>query len=125
MFPVCSSVGANVKGASRWYLNILPFRGIRVTSEDETLARTTNLILGRAAYETAVRLYPPDLIHRRNGVHIIARSDENESKGSPISTGHFLQGHASCIATMANAMKSRCVSSGCASPNLSTTSLSC
>ena len=35
-----------------------PFRVIRVNSEDEILARATNLIIGRAAYETAVLLGP-------------------------------------------------------------------
>jgi hypothetical protein len=41
----------------------LPFRVIRVNSEDEVIARANNLIVGRAAYETAVRLYPRDVIH--------------------------------------------------------------
>jgi len=36
----------------------LPFRVIRVNSDDEVTARANNLIVGRAAYETAVRLYP-------------------------------------------------------------------
>jgi hypothetical protein len=40
----------------------LPFRVIRVNSEDEVIARANNLLVGRAAYETAVRLYPRDLI---------------------------------------------------------------
>ena len=53
-----------------------PFRVIRVNSQDEVLARAANLIVGRAAYETAVRLYPKDLIHYRDGARIIARSDE-------------------------------------------------
>jgi hypothetical protein len=53
----------------------LPFRVIRVTSEDEALARANNLIIGRAAYETAVRLYPQDTIQYRDGARVIARSD--------------------------------------------------
>jgi hypothetical protein len=57
----------------------LPFRVIRVNSEDEVLARANNLIIGRAAYETAVRLYPKDLIHYRDGARIIARSDEERT----------------------------------------------
>jgi hypothetical protein len=52
---------------------------IRVNSEDEVLARAANLIVGRAAYETAVRLYPKDLIHYRHGARIIARSDEERT----------------------------------------------
>jgi hypothetical protein len=42
---------------------------IRVNSEDEVLARANNLIVGRAAYETAVRLYPKDTIQYRDGGH--------------------------------------------------------
>jgi hypothetical protein len=40
----------------------LPFRVIPANSEDEVIACAGNLIVGRAAYETAVRLYPKDLI---------------------------------------------------------------
>jgi len=57
----------------------LPFRVIRVNSQDEVIARASNLLVGRAAYETAVRLYPKDLIHYRDGARIIARSDELSS----------------------------------------------
>ncbi len=53
----------------------LPFRVIRVNSEDEILARATNLIIGRAAYETARRLFPKDTIQYRNGAQVIARSE--------------------------------------------------
>jgi len=31
--------------------------------------------MGRAAYETAIRLFPRDAIQYRNGAQIIARSD--------------------------------------------------
>jgi hypothetical protein len=34
----------------------LPFGVIRITSEDEVLARATNLLIGRATYETAISL---------------------------------------------------------------------
>lgn len=40
----------------------LPFRVIRINSEDEVIARANNPIVGRAVYETAVRLYPKDTI---------------------------------------------------------------
>jgi hypothetical protein len=46
----------------------LPFRVIRVNSEDEVIARAI-------AFETAVRLYPRDVIQYREGGRIIARSD--------------------------------------------------
>ena len=54
---------------------------IRINSEDEVLARANNLIVGRAAYETAVRLYPNDLIHYRHGARIIERSDSGRGRG--------------------------------------------
>jgi hypothetical protein len=58
----------------------LPFRGIRLSSEDEFIARANNLVVGRAAYETAVRLYPRDVIQYRDGARVIARSD----RGKPL-----------------------------------------
>jgi hypothetical protein len=53
----------------------LPFKIVRTNSHDEVLARAANLLVGRAAYETARRLFPTDTIHYRNGAQIIARSD--------------------------------------------------
>jgi hypothetical protein len=53
----------------------LPFRVIRINSEDEVIARVNDLFVGRAAYETAVRVYPRDTIHYREGARIIARSE--------------------------------------------------
>jgi hypothetical protein len=52
----------------------LPFKVVRTNSHDEILARATNLVLGRAAYETAVRLYPKDRIDYRCGARVIERS---------------------------------------------------
>jgi hypothetical protein len=59
----------------------LPFKIVRINSHDEVLARAANLIVGRAAYETAVRMFPRDNIQYRNGAHIIARSDRGEAEG--------------------------------------------
>lgn len=53
----------------------LPFKVVRINGEDEVLARATNLLIGRAAYETARRMFPGDRIDYRNGAQIIARSD--------------------------------------------------
>jgi hypothetical protein len=53
----------------------LPFRVVRINGHDEVLAHAANLLLGRAAYETAIRLFPKDRIQYRNGAQIIARSD--------------------------------------------------
>jgi predicted RNA-binding protein YlxR (DUF448 family) len=52
----------------------LPYRVVR-TNDDEVLVRAANLHIGRAAYETAIRLFPKDAIQYRNGAQIIARSD--------------------------------------------------
>jgi hypothetical protein len=50
---------------------------LRGTSLGQSLPspRAKELIIGRAAYETAVRLYPRDEIQYRDGGRIIARSD--------------------------------------------------
>jgi hypothetical protein len=40
----------------------LPFKVVRTNSHDEVLARSVNLLLGRAAFETAKGLYPKDRI---------------------------------------------------------------
>jgi len=53
-----------------------PFKLVRTNSDDEVLAQSVNLLLGRAAYETAVRLYPNDRIDYRCGARVIERSYE-------------------------------------------------
>ena len=52
-------------GAAIMHPEYLPFKVVRINSEDEVIARANNLIVGRAAYETAVRLYPRDTIQYR------------------------------------------------------------
>jgi hypothetical protein len=54
----------------------LPFKVVRTNGHDEIVARAGNLIVGRAAYETARRLYPTERVDYRNGAQIIARSDQ-------------------------------------------------
>jgi hypothetical protein len=39
------------------------------------LARAANLLIGRAAFETAKRMYPKDLIEYRRGAQVIDRSE--------------------------------------------------
>ncbi len=53
----------------------LEFKVVRVNGQDEVLARAVNLIIGRAAFETARRLYPGDRVDYRHGARVIARSD--------------------------------------------------
>ena len=45
---------------------------------DEVLARAVNLLIGRAAFETAKRMYPGDLIEYRHGAQVIERSGNGE-----------------------------------------------
>ena len=54
----------------------LPFEVVRTNAHDEIIARAANLLLGRAAYETAVRLYPKYRVEYRCGARVIERSDE-------------------------------------------------
>jgi hypothetical protein len=53
----------------------LPFKVVRTNGHDEILVRAASLHIGRAAYETAIRLFPKDAIQYRNGAQVLARSD--------------------------------------------------
>jgi hypothetical protein len=57
-----------------------PFKVVRTNGDDEVLARAANLLISRAAFETAKRMYPRDLIEYRRGAQIIDRSHTNESR---------------------------------------------
>jgi len=48
-----------------------PSRVTRVASEDEVIARANNPLVGRAGYETAVRLYPKDVIQYWDGAGLL------------------------------------------------------
>ena len=61
----------------------LPFKVVRTNAHDEILARAANLLVGRAAYETAIRLFPNDNIQYRNGAQIITRSDGRSGDSQP------------------------------------------
>jgi len=58
-----------------------PFKVVRTNGSDEVLARAINLQIGRAAFETAKRMFPKDLIEYRNGAQIIDRNDGTEANG--------------------------------------------
>jgi hypothetical protein len=51
----------------------LLFKVVRINGHDEVLARAANLLVSRAAYETAIRLLLGT--QSRNGAQIIARRD--------------------------------------------------
>jgi hypothetical protein len=58
-----------------WAMYDCPFKVVRTNGGDEVLARAANLLVGRAAFETARRMYPRDLIEYRRGAQIIDRSE--------------------------------------------------
>jgi len=60
----------------------LCFKVVRTNSQDEIIARAVNLLVGRAAYETARRLYPNDRVDYRDGARIIARSEPESKAGT-------------------------------------------
>jgi hypothetical protein len=62
--------------------DLLPFEVVKTGSQEEVIARTNNLLVGRAAYETARRLYPYERIEYRSGARIIARSDRSPLQGN-------------------------------------------
>ena len=43
----------------------LPFKVVRTNSHDKIIARASSPLVGRAAYETAARMYPRDRIEYR------------------------------------------------------------
>jgi hypothetical protein len=57
------------------YSEDCPFKVVRTNGSDEVLARASNLLIGRAAFETARRMYPGDLIEYRRGAQVIDRSE--------------------------------------------------
>jgi hypothetical protein len=56
----------------------LRFKVVRTNGHDEIVARAVNLIIGRAAYETARRLYPHERVDYRDGARAIARSEPGQ-----------------------------------------------
>ena len=45
---------------------------------DEVLARSINLLMGRAAFEIAKRLYPRDQLEYRKGAQVLDRSNRDD-----------------------------------------------
>jgi hypothetical protein len=60
-----------------------PYKVVRTNGSDEVLARATNLLIGRAAFETARRMYPKDVLEYRRGAQVLDRSapQANEPTG--------------------------------------------
>jgi hypothetical protein len=56
-----------------------PFKVVRTNGHDEVLAPSINLLMARAAFETAKRLYPKDAIEYRKGAQVLDRSGEDGS----------------------------------------------
>jgi len=55
-----------------------PFKVVRTNGHDEVLARSINLLMGRAAFETAKRLYPKDQLEYRHRAQVLDRSGGGE-----------------------------------------------
>ena len=56
----------------------LTFKVVKVHgAHDEVIARASNLLLCRAAYEQAVAMYPTSVVHMRHGARIIEKSRED------------------------------------------------
>ena len=55
-----------------------PFKVVRTNGHDEVLARSINLLMGRAAFETAKRLYPRDQLEYRMGTQVLDRSNRDD-----------------------------------------------
>jgi hypothetical protein len=72
---ICSSFVPIKKDTTLSEDDPLPFKVVRTNGHDEIVARANNLIVGRAAYETARRLYANERVDYRHGARIIARSD--------------------------------------------------
>src|SRR5258706_12098328 len=51
-----------------------PFKVVRTNGSDEVLARAANLLIGQAAFETAKRLYPKDVLEYRKGAMVLDKS---------------------------------------------------
>jgi hypothetical protein len=49
----------------------LPFKVVRANSHDEVLPRASNLLIGRATYETAARMYPTHMIVNCRAARVI------------------------------------------------------
>jgi hypothetical protein len=58
----------------------LPFKVVRTNVHDEVLAHSINLPIGRAAYETAVRMYPRDVIEYRRGALVLASTNDKPAQ---------------------------------------------
>ena len=55
----------------------LAFKVVKVhASGDEVIARASNLLVCRAAYERALFMYPKEHLHMRHGARIIEKSKE-------------------------------------------------
>ena len=78
---ITSRKSALVLGAAHYFTGKQCERGHiaeRYSHNGECIARANNLLVGRAAYETARRLYPQDIIQYRCGTRVIERNDREE-----------------------------------------------
>jgi hypothetical protein len=55
-----------------------PFKVVRANGHDEVLAQSINLLMGRAAFEIAKRLYPRDQLEYQKGAQVLDRSNRDD-----------------------------------------------
>jgi hypothetical protein len=60
-----------------------PFKVVRSNGFHETLALAANLLIARAAYERAAKLYASDLIELRQAARVIERSNPRAGRREP------------------------------------------
>jgi len=81
-----------------------PFKVVRTNGGDEVLARAGNLLIGQAAFETAKRTYPRDLIEyrreRRSLIGVSRGSLQREIDQVGTSVKVFESGKPTCFATL-------------------------
>jgi hypothetical protein len=96
---------SDAEGASPCFPKTSPSRFSATNGHDEVLVRAANLHIGRAADETAVRLFPKDAIHYRNGAQIIASKDGE--KGWSQSSIADAPWHGTCLKSLARPPRAR------------------
>jgi hypothetical protein len=84
LFSFCSlrSSERNPESAT-WKPDDCSFKLVRINGSTEVLARAANLLIGRAAFEAARRMYPRDRIEYRQGARVIERAEPAAPAAGP------------------------------------------
>jgi hypothetical protein len=77
--PICSCFVLKVNRSVSMSDDEFPFKVVRTNGHEEVLARSVNLLIGRAAFEFAKRLFPKDRLEYRRGAQVLDKSGGDES----------------------------------------------